>query len=108
MSTLSWFIYFADVLHSFALTLGIVTTFGVVIWVAVCITFSDQGDHHYWKHLAWFILPVILSLSIPSKNTLYAIAASEFGETIIKSETAGKVHQALNAWLVLQIKELKK
>lgn len=39
----------------------------------------------------------------PSSSTLYAIAASEMGERVIASETAGKAVQALNAWLDRQI-----
>lgn len=40
---------------------------------------------------------------MPSKDTVYAIAASEMGESVLKSETGSLATQALNAWLKKQI-----
>ena len=51
---------------------------------------------------------VVVSLAVPSKDTVYAIAASEVGEEIVKSETAGKAVKALNAWLDKQIAPTEK
>jgi len=45
---------------------------------------------------------------VPQKETVYAIAASEVGEEVIKSETAGKAMRALNAWLDDQIAKPEK
>ena len=50
------------------------------------------------------ILWLMLSVVVPSQETIYAIAASETGETALKSDTGGKAVQALNAWLDRQIK----
>jgi hypothetical protein len=46
---------------------------------------------------------IAINVVVPSATTFYAIAASEVGETILKSETAGKAVQALNSWLDRQI-----
>jgi hypothetical protein len=46
---------------------------------------------------------IAIRVVIPPKDTLYAIAASQTGEQMIKSPTAQKVVQALDAWLDRQI-----
>lgn len=40
---------------------------------------------------------------MPSQDTVYAIAASEMGESALKSETGSLATQALNSWLKEQI-----
>lgn len=45
----------------------------------------------------------VVFVFVPQKNTVYAIAASEVGEEVLKSETADKAMTALNAWLDRQI-----
>ena len=49
------------------------------------------------------VVSAFLSALIPSRETVYAIAASEMGEEIVKSATAGKAMKALNAWLDKQV-----
>lgn len=51
---------------------------------------------------------VVVSVAVPSKDTVYAIAASEVGEEVVKSETASKAIKALNAWLDKQITPTEK
>lgn len=46
---------------------------------------------------------VSVNIVFPSAPTLYAIAASEVGEQVIKSPTATKAVKALDAWLDQQI-----
>lgn len=45
----------------------------------------------------------LIAAAVPGRDTIYAIAASEMGEEVAKSETAGKAMRALNAWLDKQI-----
>jgi hypothetical protein len=54
------------------------------------------------------ILAVVFALLgglTPSRETIYAIAASELGEEALKSSAATKAQQALNAWLDKQIEK---
>lgn len=44
-----------------------------------------------------------LAAFVPSKETVYAIAASEMGEELMKTPTATKAVKALDAWLDEQI-----
>ena len=44
----------------------------------------------------------------PEKKTLYAIAASEYGEQIIKSEIGNDATKALQQWIKRQIEPEKK
>jgi len=61
----------------------------------------DPLRHHIW------IVPVLIFFAVitPSRNTVYAIAASELGEEVLKSPVATKAGQALEAWLDAQIKQ---
>lgn len=53
--------------------------------------------------VGWFI-----AAGLPSKETVYAIAASEMGEELLKTPTAAKATKALDAWLDKQIAEQTK
>lgn len=50
----------------------------------------------------------LLGAALPSKETVYAIAASEMGEELLKTPTAAKATKALDAWLDKQIAEQTK
>jgi hypothetical protein len=132
MNSLSWMIYFAELsgsVSAFLTFLAVVSgiaTFGCVAgW---CCT---QGSPHIrsWErdtaeadlkvadhkrmHTEFRkMIPrvasamVVIGLTatvLPSRNTVYAIAASEMGETLINTPTAGKAVKALDAWLDRQI-----
>ena len=118
MNELSWLIYAADVAGDANSICGFVFFGGII---AVCLYALAKGfarvvsigfdDPPITPSIAevgkrlW--LPVVIAgivgLLAPSSNTLYAIAASEMGERVIESETAGKAVAALNAWLDRQI-----
>jgi hypothetical protein len=109
MNTLSWFIYLADVIPSFGgfiLTIGGLVLFAGIALV-VCYAFDNDGKPpKYWQWIT--IAPLVLmliGLFIPSKNTMYAIAASELGEKVIRSEIGEKSFKALSIWLDKQIGE---
>lgn len=70
----------------------------------------DDKDAEPWRPWKVVKAPVLAGIAcavfmcvFPSSGTLYAIAASEMGEHVIESETAGKAINALNAWLDRQI-----
>jgi hypothetical protein len=49
---------------------------------------------------------------MPSKNTMYAMAASQMGEKVVSNQTVqevgGDVAKALQSWIKSQIEERKK
>lgn len=127
MNTLSWFLYFAGLVDKAAIFLGIVILVlfaaGVMMAIAGGINreFRHKGDDKYdrgiWMHytvlprilIAMFFVAVLFVL-IPSKNTMYLIAASELGERISQTEVAQGIandaHSILNGYLGKIKKEL--
>lgn len=58
-----------------------------------------------FRRSALIVIAAMVSINVvfPSAPTLYAIAASEMGEEVIKPPTATKAVKALDAWLDQQI-----
>ena len=88
MNNVSWFLYLSDVLVNLQFVLVILS---LVIGLGggfVSIILSADYDRHF----LWFInIPLLLicifaAVAIPSKQTMYAIAASQVGEQIIQLE----------------------
>lgn len=52
-----------------------------------------------------FPLLWVFAAAVPPKETIYAIAASEMGEELMKTPTATKAVKALDAWLDKQLAE---
>ncbi|CDO34890.1 hypothetical protein SPHV1_2140002 [Novosphingobium sp. KN65.2] len=130
MNNLSWMLYAADVSQSVSALLGMIAFFGFLAFVGLMVGwFStyDQPRIFSWEDqekktaahekihntLGGFakvtaLVAVVCGITasvIPSRNTIYAIAASELGEDVLKSQTAGKALKALDAWLDKQIGE---
>jgi heme/copper-type cytochrome/quinol oxidase subunit 2 len=122
VNSLSWLLYWADVCDSIGdgigflacllslATIFLIAGFCVARSFAVSKTASDDDKCAYaGVALALKIVAplttvlVLVTLAAPSKETIYAIAASEMGEEVIKSETVSKAHRALDAWLDKQI-----
>lgn len=137
MNSLSWLIYLADVISGLSVVSVILFfVFGlasIVLFIASCVTYLDanneysignedvrerrMGLHHFWKeHFSTAIkievAVLILAIFVPSKNTVYAIAASEMGERVLKSEqvqgVASDATKALQIWIRKQIDTEKK
>lgn len=125
MNSLSWFIYWADVVNAidnvfiFVGVAGVVSIFiGVV---AVVFGYSDdrgvsaderlEARRHGKAFLRWggvtFLVSCLVVAFLPSKDTVYAIAASEAGEEIMKSPEATKARAALQAWIDKQTETLQ-
>lgn len=115
MNSLSWMIYLADVADSVSNTLAIVTVASVIGCVSSIIGFAASHDRVWAEEpkkslrnaALWFggmvIVARLLAAPIPTSATIYAIAASEMGEQVIKTPTGGKAIKALDAWLDRQI-----
>jgi hypothetical protein len=104
MNSLSWFLYFADVVTNFGITIVILTLlFGSGFFIFSVFQYVDKSDSKFFK---WNLLTVFLLLFasiIPSKNTMYAIAASEIGEEVAKSDIGKKSLKAIEQWIDAQI-----
>jgi hypothetical protein len=115
MNDLSWMIYWADTFGKMSSAFGFAAFLGVVPVGAITIMrFAAAGSEEEIARTAkaWFpkvvlIWALCLSVAIftPSSQTVYAMAASEIGEEVITSPTAGKAMKALDAWLDRQINE---
>lgn len=113
MNDLSWMLYWADVLPSLAGGVVFISFLGGVISlvcgiIAVSSAYDDEPDVcRVLKHGFWlFPLFIVFALSanfVPSKDTFYAIAASEAGEELLKTSEVGKARAALNKWLDKQL-----
>lgn len=104
MNTLSWFLYLADILENLKVWLIL---FGVG---SLFITFGLNIAKDF-KVLHYLFIPVILMVLasfIPSKNTLYAVAASEIGETAVKSKLGQKISLVLENWIDTQLQDKPK
>lgn len=108
MNSLSWMLYWAGVannLQGLFMAFAMISGFGTI----ACWIFGS-GDYGNSSLLKWpkFTIPFaivfgILAALMPNQNTIYAIAASELGEEVLKSDTATKAQKALDAWLDKQI-----
>lgn len=110
MNNLSWLIYVADMVGNLSgLLTGIIVMAVALTIIMGCIA-VDSYDEEYkksygkkaYKFLKLALLCGVLSVVVPSKNTLYLIAASEMGEQVIQTETAKKVELYLNKLLELE------
>ncbi len=126
MNSLSWLLYAIDVignlrgLVSISLVLSCIV-FGVgCICLAICWPDSTTPEDKekvatIWRCIRWLIPVIIITALIgvflPSKNTLYAIAASEVGEKVVQSETVkgltSDATKALHQWIKTQIEPKK-
>jgi hypothetical protein len=120
VNDLSWLIYLAGLLGSLkniciGLTICSVAFMGAsLIYGGIERDYSCVGAERYEagkrvqvKGVKIGVIGAIsflfLAAFLPSQNTVYAIAASEMGETALNTETGGKAVEALNAWLDRQI-----
>lgn len=134
MNSLSWMIYFAGVADSVS---GVFRGIGIAAAIASAATCLLAGFLNFdtplilsrddreaverrWErnkqlaNKAIILLPCVAITTalfasfIPSSKTIYAIAASEMGEDVLKSKTGSKAIKALDAWLDRQISPVRK
>lgn len=115
MNQLSWMIYLASVLDSTSIVLAIILICLLIaagIWAVAMIPMSIESAEPEtwtaWKKIGKFIfIPLIILcpflIFIPNKDTIYAIAASQAGEQVVKSPLGQKAEKALESWLDKQI-----
>ena len=123
MNDLSWMLYWADVVGNISLAAGFVMFGGgaagaIISFVVAMKTDIDNIGRHGEPLPAWAtgwaagkkffvasLIAAVITTPIPSKDTIYAIAASEMGEEALKSPIATKASKALEKWLDSQIDE---
>lgn len=114
MNQLSWLLYLADVSGNFGEFFIISMTISVIAFFIWCIAAATNGggfspsEWKGWRKAGLIIVPTFLFSFVfhamtPSKETVYAIAASEMGEQVLKTPLAGKAEKALESWLDRQI-----
>jgi hypothetical protein len=122
LNSLSWFLYFADVLPNVSSAIGF-----VIFWLSLSVffivgtkivsTFTDPKDlppnlNSTLSYVSkWaFSLVTILTLPwvvIPSKETIYLIAGSEAGEFVVNTPEAKAILSDIQEVIQLQIEGLK-
>lgn len=105
MNTLSWLLYLADVADSAKPMMGFIAFMsGFAGGVGVIIFWIISGIEQLPKAPAAIVTVVwaliafpsaALAILIPSKDTIYLIAASEAGEVVVKSDEAKEIMSGL-------------
>lgn len=126
MNSLSWFLYWIDVLNSLnsvLVTASVLLMLSLIAtWIFCSIAISDEHDtktkstlrqsrrEWSWRFTLIAIACAVIACFMPSKNTMYAIAASQAGEQIVKSEAvqgmATDAQKALQQWIKRQIEPI--
>lgn len=120
MNSLSWFIYAADVLPNFS-WMGGVCFITLILFTLVTVIVSgscaDEGPDlekfaasfrgSYLKIAPFLIVLTLFSFLIPSKETIYLIAGSEAGETVVTSEAGQEMLNDIHSVIKHQLSTLK-
>jgi hypothetical protein len=123
MNELSWLLYFGDfcdhVEWMFCFVSFIPMFYGLIVAISRSYLLDNTANYDkdypvvlasalrgwrtfpLWIVLGFFVF--FLGSLIPSKNTVYAIAASQMGEKALKTPLVNKAEQALEAWMDKQI-----
>lgn len=93
MNTLSWMIYAADVVGKLGdglLAMSLLGASGLAIGVVFRVVLTE-GEGSIRPIVRWVWVPAlaaIVTMFVPSTSTVYMIAASEAGETVVTSPEA--------------------
>jgi len=110
MNSLSWLLYIAGVVGNLGGVLIFFTIVLSLVSLVIAIVYCDdytEGRAKGFKIAGLMaggaVFCIFLAAFVPSKETVYAIAASEMGEEVLKTPTAQKAFKALDVWLDKQI-----
>jgi len=110
MNSLSWFIYLAGVMDGLNMILGLAALFILGGCGMYSLINGINENELVVARFRWFATAlgcILLSVLIPTKNTMYAIAASEFGEKLAGTDAVKGVTNdaavALRQWIKRQI-----
>lgn len=127
MSSLSWFIYLADVLPSlakfFQVSLVLTSLVGVLLFAIYIVNKTDSRSEdpernefyvvkglHPYRHMTFICLFIVgLLCFVPSQKTFYTIATAEIAqksiEDVSKMPEMSKIRKLLNTHLDKLLKE---
>lgn len=126
MNTLSWFLYVADVINDLSFTFGAIGGLMFIVgWIFIIPGYMiiwTKMSHHKEEDIdkskaafAWLsprmivagFLMIMASVLVPSKQTMYMIAASEMGEVVVKSEEAKEIFGELKTTVIHELKRVR-
>lgn len=114
MNSLSWMIYLAEVVGSFKnllIAIAVISAIGIpcfTIFFGMAADVGDMEEGSYKKPLRFIWLPLVAGLIAsltPSTKAVYLIAASEAGETVIKSPEAVEMFNDLKTIIRQKLKD---
>ena len=110
MNDLSWFIYFADVIPTISLGIGLSSCILLVLYVIMFLACAADEELENIPKIVHKGAIIVLALfvfnfSLPSKQAMYLIAASEVGEEVLKTPEATKSLKLINNWLDEQLEK---
>lgn len=122
MNTLSWLIYFAELVHNLTFIAFLISIVCFLIWsiARFCFIFFHERmitkeDQKYLPSSNYLIVGFILlciAKVLPSKNTVMLIAASEVGQHLVTSERVVDVVDPsldlLKTWIKKETETLKR
>lgn len=100
MNNLSWLIFVADIAGPLK---AVLLTLGIVLVAIVLMAAAVEENSTYLKYLLNPFIIILIGLLIPSKQAMYLIAASEFGEDVLETKTADKVFKIVDQYLDEQL-----
>lgn len=114
MNSMSWFLYAIDLINNVSVAATIIficTAIAMGLYAVACAVEHDGLTDNYKrifpKAAGLFGIAMAVAVILPSKSTMYAIAASEVGERVVKSDAvqgiAGDATKALHQWIKKQI-----
>ena len=117
MNSLSWFLYLADVIVSAQVLLGFLAfIFGAItaFWLFANVFAKADRDptaeaitKSLWFAPWVFALTATLAVLAPSRDTIYLIAGSEAGETVVTSEAGQEILLDIQEVIQHQLDQLK-
>lgn len=114
MNSLSWLIYGGDVVGQFRVLAATLLVASLIFLAFAALSLAvTEGETFPWfkRHfLKMTMAPIIFSIMwivIPSKQTLYMIAASELGQMVYQTPTAQEFLGDVKDILGAELKRLK-
>lgn len=118
MNSLSWLIYFADIVPNFAgFCIFLAIAFGILTALYVMVkAFANSGDDDAEAFVkiplvyfspAIFFVAAFVSILLPSREAIYLIAGSEAGEMVVTSEAGKEILGDIQAVIKGQLEALK-
>lgn len=113
MNNLSWLLLWADLAQNVSITITLIASLlfiggGITAFIHFLVDEDAERAMPLIKSILWITIPIFLIASlIPSKQTIYMIAASETGETVVNSPETKKMFDLLKSKIEEQLQSVK-